>query len=246
MEIITALLVYLWTAFCYMDFRAPAFMFYRPVVAAAVTGIIMGNPTLGCLVAAETGLIYLGVIEIGGTAPPDAIIGSISAAVLMLQNNLPIASLGGVLLITVPVSVVATYISLSAGQIIPIALMHLGDIAAANGNTRVMTLYQWGWWALRGFLLGSLILVFIFFPSMAAALAAFPAWALHGLNGMRVGFAAVGLGMLLNVSFKTKFVGFFLLGFGVATFLHVDVVGVLILCAAIIAVIMYIEHMLGK
>ena len=219
-------------------------MFYRPVVAAAVTGIILGNPTLGALVAAETGLIYLGVIEIGGTAPPDAIIGSISAAVLMIQSNLPITSLGPVLLITVPVSMVATYLKLSVGQVIPVTLMHLADDAAAKGNTRLMTFYHWGWYFARGLIFGSLVLMFIFLPEMATALANLPAWAVGGMDAIRVAFGAVGLGMLLHVSFKMKFVGFFLLGFGVATFLHVDVVGILIICGGIIAIVMYIEQML--
>lgn len=238
MELFKAILLFIWATLCYIDFKAPYSMIYRPVVAAPITGLILGDPYMGTLIGAQTGLIYLGVVEVGGALPPDPTMGSIVATILMIEGHLPITQLGSVLLIAIPVSIVSSYWFGVVGYTIPIAFLHAGDRAAEKGQIGTMTALHLGWYILSGPIAASLLLIFIFFPEMATALAYLPAWINNGMYTVASVLTAVGLGMLLNVSYRPQYLGFFILGFAFAAYFKLDIVGIVVLIAGIVFVVM--------
>lgn len=105
---VKALLAALWTCFCTFDLLGPQLLFYRPLLAGMVTGIIFGNINEGLLISAVLELMWLGVTGMGATMTldltassvigtafgilsgkglPAAIVSAIPAAIIMRQST---------------------------------------------------------------------------------------------------------------------------------------------------------------
>ena len=65
---------------CAFDKHMESFMWFRPLVVAFLTGIVLGNVQLGLAAGAVTELSYLGLLTVGGTVPPDPLFAAAAAA----------------------------------------------------------------------------------------------------------------------------------------------------------------------
>lgn len=82
-------------------------MIDQPLVIGLVTGLILGDITSGVRMGAHLQLVFLGVMGIGGTLPPDANTGTLigTAFAITLKQDIevalafaiPVAMLGSVL-----------------------------------------------------------------------------------------------------------------------------------------------------
>lgn len=59
---------------CAVDKCWEAFYWFRPMVVAFFAGIALGDISLGVKCGAVAELSYLGLLTVGGTVPPDALI----------------------------------------------------------------------------------------------------------------------------------------------------------------------------
>lgn len=69
--LIQGLLIALVVFICAADKHMETFMWFRPLVVAFFTGIILGDISLGLKAGAIAELSYLGLLTVGGTVPPD-------------------------------------------------------------------------------------------------------------------------------------------------------------------------------
>ena len=69
--LIKALLVAVWAGICAWDQYGPHLGFRKPLLAGAVTGLILGDLTQGLIIGATLELMWLGVNNVGSYVPPD-------------------------------------------------------------------------------------------------------------------------------------------------------------------------------
>ena len=81
-------LVALVAALVYMESRIGGqHMLDRPIIIGPLVGIIMGNPAMGLLIGGELELVWMGLVGIGTSTPPDVVVGSALAAALDIKTG---------------------------------------------------------------------------------------------------------------------------------------------------------------
>ena len=65
-----------------IDYWLEAFFIFRPLIVSTVTGIILGNVTLGLTTGALTELAFAGLTPAGGTQPPNPVLAGFMCTVI--------------------------------------------------------------------------------------------------------------------------------------------------------------------
>lgn len=214
-------------------------MISRPIFAGPLVGLIMGDFQTGLFVGATVELMYMGILPIGGSVPPNAqIAGTLSTVFAIVSGD---ANVG--IALALPIGTLAQLLIMLAWNI-NIVLAHRADKYIADGNIKAVE---------RTHLLGIPIFFFVFFISSFLAVYfgsdfvtmlvdKMPAVISKGLSMAAKMLPAVGLAMLLKMMDFKKFWCFFIGGFVLAVYLSLGTVAVSLI-AVVIAVAIY---MLGK
>ena len=80
--LVQGLLIALLVFICAIDKHMETFMWFRPLVVAFFTGIILGDVQLGMQAGAVAEVSYLGLLTVGGTVPPDPLFAGLMTTVL--------------------------------------------------------------------------------------------------------------------------------------------------------------------
>lgn len=86
--LVQGLLIALLVFICAIDKHMETFMWFRPLVVAFFTGIILGDVRLGMQAGAVAELSYLGLLTVGGTVPPDPLFAGLMTTVLGVHHRL--------------------------------------------------------------------------------------------------------------------------------------------------------------
>ena len=197
---------------------------HRPFVTGAVVGLILGDLRMGLIAGATLELVWMGAVPVGGAQPPNVVVGGIignTFAILTKQD--PATAVG----IAIPFAVaVQACITLLFTFFSPV--MHKADKYAEEANTSGIE---------RFFYLG-LVLLFVFYLSVTILTISMGAkaakeivellaqWLIDGFGVAGGLMPAIGFAMLLNIMFKKNYIIFFVLGFILATYLHLPVIGI--------------------
>lgn len=65
-----------------LDFFLEAFFIFRPLIVSTLTGLILGDITLGLKVGALIELAFAGLTPAGGTQPPNPVFAGLMGTVL--------------------------------------------------------------------------------------------------------------------------------------------------------------------
>lgn len=65
-----------------VDYWLEAFFVFRPLIVSTVTGIILGDVTLGLATGAITELAFAGLTPAGGTQPPNPVLAGFMCTVI--------------------------------------------------------------------------------------------------------------------------------------------------------------------
>ncbi len=103
------------------------FMLSRPIVAAPLTGLLLGSPLTGLQVGALIELLYLGRLPIGAAIPPDDTQVAVGASAIAVSTG------GALGLAGFPFAILATLIALPLGKV-----GQLFDRAARVWNARLL------------------------------------------------------------------------------------------------------------
>lgn len=85
--ILLGVLYYLANAYCF-SYRYCAYM---PIAAGFLTGVVLGNPTMGGIMGASIGLVYMGNFFVGGSVGADSGMAAIIGTAAAIQGNLDVA-----------------------------------------------------------------------------------------------------------------------------------------------------------
>ena len=183
--------------------------FHRPVVACTLTGIVLGDPTTGIILGGTLEMMALGWMNVGAAMAPDAALASTVSTVLVIVGHQSIV-------LTIFVRTITVF------------FQHLADKYAESANLRGIEMCH-----VAGLLLQALRVAI---PTVAIAMVAGTDVVNNALNsipevitrGLQVagGFiVVVGYAMVINLMNAQKLMVYFFLGFLIAVFTNVNLIG---------------------
>lgn len=210
----------IWALIVGIDFWLEALFIFRPIIVGTVTGIILGDITLGMMAGGLTELTFAGLTPAGGTQPPNPILAAIMTVVLAYTSGQsPTATLG----LSLPFSFLMQYIILFFYSTFSF-FMKKADNSAENADVKSIMKIN----LLTTSIVAVSYAVVVFLSTYVAQDAmktlvnSMPAWLTHGFEIAGGMLPAVGFGMLLKVMMKKEYIPYFLTGFVAASFIVFD------------------------
>lgn len=235
--LLQGILIALAAAIMAIDNSCEFAMLNRPLPAAAITGLILGNPAAGCMAGALTELAFAGLMPVGGASVPHGTIGGIMSAVLCISQGLsPMESLT----LALPFAYLMQYINLGKNTFMSF-VNPIADKIAVTGNVKKLTRFHY-------LTLGvnmALYAIVAFLCAYAAQnligglVEAAPQTLLHGLRLTGGLMPAVGFCMMLSIIMKKEFSPFLILGFVLSCFMGASTVLPIALIGLSVALIYY-------
>ena len=211
-------------------------MLDRPIIIGPSGGLIMGDPMKGLVIGGELELVWMGLNGIGTTTPPNVVVGSALATALSISTG---ASYETTLALAVPIAVVAQICDIAA-PIVNTFFAHQADRLAEKESYDAIDWCVWGGGVV--YFLFKFVPIFLGFVLGSGVITSFvdqiPAVIQDGLNQSGNILPALGVAMLIQLTWDKKFGIFLFLGFALAAFLGVSTLGAAFF-GAIAAVIYY-------
>lgn len=196
----------------------------KPVVAGAITGIILGDMTMGLLVGGTLNLLTLGVGNFGGAVIPDYTSGAVLGTAFGIMSGQG-AEFG--IGLGIPVALLLTQLDILA-RFTNTFFQHKADDYAKEGNIKMverMNLMGLIPWALSraipvalGLIGGSSLVQWI--------VKEVPTWLMGGLKTAGGIIPALGIAILLKYLSIKRYAAYLLIGFVLAAYLKVPMLGV--------------------
>lgn len=192
-------------------------MIARPIWLCTLVGLLLGDIKQGIIIGGTLELIWAGVVQVGAT-PTEVVTGSTVACGLAILNNLSVAE---AVTIAIPVGLLATVLNELNGTLVMMTWSPLANAAVEECDTKKI------WWCgIGGELTRATLLALATFIAVSAGsvavnavIDAIPDKVRLGLQNASKLLPAIGIAVLMQFSFDMKFVGFFILGFLLPTYL---------------------------
>ena len=192
--LVQGLLIALLVFICAIDKHMETFMWFRPLVVAFFTGIILGDVQLGMQAGAVAELSYLGLLTVGGTVPPDPLFAGLMTTVLAYTTG--------------------QWINTGTNTFYAGFLPKVDKCAAAGDEKGIAKVMYTGWILYAAmFALAAFLSTYALQSGISAFVAAFPQWLVHGFEVAGGLMPAVGLALLLVVMLKKENAAYLLAGF---------------------------------
>jgi len=210
-------------------------MIARPIWLCTLVGLLLGNLQQGIIIGGTLELIWAGVVQVGAT-PTEVVTGSTVACGLAIINNLSVAE---AVTIAIPVGLLATILNELNGTLVMMTWSPMANAAVEECNTKKI------WWCgIAGELTRASLLALATFIAVSAGsvavnsvIGAIPEKIRLGLSNASKLLPAIGIAVLMQFSFDMKYVGFFVLGFMLPTFLGFNSVACAM--AGVVAALIY-------
>ena len=230
-------MVAVFVTIAFIDSHTTQIHIFRPVVVGPVVGLIMGDVQTGFAVGITVELMFLAVIFVGTAVPPNP---TISTAI---ATGIAILAGGGTdiaVATALPVSFIGQVAETVQNSVINVFFMHRVERAAEKLDTKGIVANNLIFpMAVNALLYGVPTFLAIYFGAayVQGIIDAIPDKIITGLSvgGNMIG--AVGFALLLNSIKAKKFWPFCMLGFFMASYLGINMVGIALL--AVICVAMY-------
>ncbi len=182
-----------------------------PVVAGAITGILLGDAKTGIVIGGTLHLIYMGVIGVGAAIPANKTTATTIAVAMCILSGVDQEIAIG---LAVPASIMGQLSNIAA-WVINSTWMHLGDKATENAEWGKMQTYS---------VCGSILFFIVKFipiflcvyfgaPLVQSLNENMPALVTRWLTVAKGMLPALGFGMLFSMMYKPKYVPYFIIGF---------------------------------
>lgn len=203
----------------------------RPIQAGFFTGLVMGNVELGLAVGATLQLMILGVGTYGGASIPDYMSGAIIGTVFGVMSGKGVEFAIG---IAVPIGLLLVQLDVVA-RFANTVFQHKADKYADEGNFKkveqmnLLGIIPWG--LSRAI---PVMVALIFGHEIVGGLVkVFPEWLMNGLSLAGKILPTLGIAILLRYLPTKKYISYLLIGFVLAAFLDMTMVGVAIIGLAL-------------
>lgn len=201
------------------------------VIAGFVVGLILGDPTTGLAVGATLELMSLGVAALGGASVPDYPLGAMMGTIVAIMADKG-ASYG--LMVGLPFSLLAIQLDVLV-RTFTVFFVHRAEKCAERLEFKKMNLWLWNGytlWYLKYAL--PLVILFIIGPQhMSSFMDAIPEWLINGFTVAGGMLPVVGIAILMRFMNAKNYLAYLLIGFGLASFLDVPMIGIAIFGVAL-------------
>lgn len=212
----------------------------RPIVAAPIAGLLLGDIQTGIIMGASLEAIFMGISAIGGSVPSDALTSSIIAVAYTILTG---SDVEAGLAIAMPIG---TLMASFASMLTPIyaSLSPYWEELAVKDNMKNFR-FQTILFQLTLQRIASMVVLFLAVAygtvALEATLAAMPTFVTHGLSAASGMMTGVGYAILLSMLWSTQVGGFFFVGFVLAKYLSLGSLPIAIL-GAVIAITMFFSE----
>ena len=199
------------------DFWLEGLYIFRPMIVCTLSGIVLGDMTLGIVAGGLTELAFAGLTPAGGTQPPNPILAGIMTVVIAHTTGHNAATAIGLAL---PFSILMQYIILFYYSIFSV-FMGKADKYASEANTKAFARITILPMVIVALTYGVVVFLsgYLAQAPMKALVNAMPQWLSHGFEIAGGILPEVGFGLLLKVMLKGRFVPYLLIGFVAACFI---------------------------
>lgn len=197
--------------------------FHRPLVACTLVGLVLGDITTGIILGGTLEMLALGWMNVGAAMAPDAALASVVSAILVIVGH---QSIGAGIAIAVPLAAAGQVLTIFV-RTITVFFQHLADKFALEGNGFGIEMCHLGGLllqAIRVAVPAALVAAIAGTDTVNAMLASIPEVITRGLQVARV-IVVVGYAMVINMMNAKSLMPFFFLGFLVAVFTNVNLIG---------------------
>lgn len=231
LSILQMALIILFAFFSQIDSVTTFIGFNRPLFAGAVTGLIVGDLALGLEVGATLQLMILGVGSYGGASIPDFLTGAIIGTV---YAHLSGKGIEFALALAVPVGLLMVNLDVLA-RFTNTFFLHRIDRCIEKGDTRGVernTLLGILPWGLSRSIPVAIMIIFGrgFVDTLIKNI---PDWLMGGFKVAGGLLPVVGIAVLLRYLPTRKYVSYLIVGFFLAAYIKVPMLGVAMLGAAL-------------
>lgn len=217
-------LVALVATLVYMESRIGGqHMLDRPIIIGPLVGLIMGDLEMGLFIGGNLELVWMGLVGIGTSTPPDVVVGSALATALAIQTG---ASYETTLALAIPIALLAQLVQIGV-CVLNTFFAHRADACAEKEDYKGVEISHW---------LGSVLyfvtkftMIFVGFmvggDIITAIVENIPEVIRLGLAQSGNLLPALGVAMLIQLTFDKKFGAFLFLGFALTAFLNMSTIG---------------------
>jgi len=198
--------------------------FHRPLVACTLVGLVLGDIQTGIILGGTLEMLALGWMNVGAAMAPDAALASVISAVLVIVGH---QSIGAGIAVAIPIAAAGQVLTIFV-RTITVFFQHLADKYAQTGNTRGIEMCHFLGLSLQGIRVAvpaAIVGVLAGTDAVNAALAAIPPVITRGLQVSGGFIVVVGYAMVLNMMNIKSLMPFFFIGFLIAAFTGVNLIG---------------------
>lgn len=211
------LLLFLVGFICSLDEQWEAFYWFRPMIVAFFAGIALGDVPLGIACGAVSELSYLGLLTVGGTVPPNALMAGMMTTVIAYTTGQSAETALG---LSLPFALLAQWVGIFFNTVY-VTVAHKCDTHAKNADVDGFNRTVFTAVIVKSLTIGLVVFLcaYALQKPIQSFVSSFPIWLVHGFEVAGGLLPAVGLGLLLMVTFNKDNAPYLFLGFIMATFL---------------------------
>lgn len=232
--LVQSILIGLISAWGVLDYQFGTLYTFRPIILGPLVGLVLGDVETGIAIGASLELLFMGAISVGAYIPPDVNVGGVLATAFAISMG---ESVETAVALAMPIAVISLGIGNIISAVTPVFLK-IADDGAENGKVGKIKFTHW--------LMGTipviekfLLCAFAFYigaDKVQDILNVIPQFVLDGMGVAANMLPAMGFAMLMRMILNKKLIPFYFLGFVMASYISMPVLGV-----AIIGVIIAIE-----
>lgn len=229
--LLEASLIAIWAGIIGIDMYVGLLHIHRPVVSGVVVGLILGDVTTGLMVGGTLEMFWMGMVPLAGAQPPNVVIGgTIGAAFGIITGVDPQAAVGFAIPFAVAVQALITLLFTAFAPV-----MHKADQYALEADYRGIERINYLGVGMHFVFNAIIAFLPIYFGAKAAGAAVdtIPQWIIDGFSIGGGIMPAIGFAMLLRIMLKTEYIMFFIIGFILAAYLEMPILGISLIGLAI-------------
>ena len=192
----------------------------RPIILAPLVGLIVGNLEQSIVIGASLELFFMGAVSVGAYIPPDTIVGGVLATAFALSTGRGIET-----------AVTIALVSQALGNLCNVfnsIILRWTDDYAEKGNYNGVVFTHWliGMiTVVRRFLL-VLFAYYLGGDAVGNLINAIPEFVTNGMAAAAGLLPALGFAMLMRMTINKQNIPYYFLGFILAAYMGVPVLGV--------------------
>lgn len=210
----------------------------RPIITAAITGILLGDAQVGIIMGASLEAIFMGISAIGGSIPTDACAASILAVAMTILTGCDVET---GLALAMPIGTILATVN-ELWKTVLASFAPLWEQLAGSGDDRKFFRLL----LFFGLVVDRLPQTLILFISVAfgvdglgRVIGYLPQWVMNGFGAASGMMTAVGFAILTSMIWSKEIGGFFFVGFVLAKYLNLDMLPIAIIMAAVAIMYFY-------